>query len=102
LGAELDKMCCLYRRRRKQDSIVGNDSNFEPMDTSKPLDEDQTKHSMYRKGTYSDHGGTVLFLEFSEPATINYSCDHIPHIKRLPNVSANNAMEFRSWVQWFL
>ncbi len=59
----------------------------------------QTEHKPYGGRTYSHNGRPVLFLELTEPTTIDNPCYGITHIERLAQVGAHNAMQFVSRIQ---
>lgn len=54
------------------------------------------------KWTDGDHGRAVLFLELSESASVDNSCDDITHVKWLASICANYATELRGRVQWVI
>jgi hypothetical protein len=55
---------------------------------------DEHAGSATKAKTYSNNRRPVLLLELSEPRTIDYARNHIPHVKRLSDISANDAMQF--------
>jgi hypothetical protein len=49
---------------------------------------------------YRNHRRAVFLFKLSKPTSIYYTRYHIPHVEGLTNVSTNNTMQFRSWIQW--
>lgn len=98
LGTELNEVRRLQRTWGEKDAIISNDTDLISMNMCKALQQRQvdTKTAVsVSKCTYGNNRGTVFCLKLSETTTVNYTCDDIFHIERLPAVSANNAIQFR-------
>ena len=78
-------MCGLEGRGAGENAVIGHDADVVAVNI----------------GETGTDGGPVLLLELPETAPVDYSRNHIPHIKRLTDIRANNAMQFMCRVQWF-
>lgn len=101
-------MCSFESRLGEENAVICDNANRVTMDVRKSLVTWSITVCTTRDQTYGDNGWAIFFLELTETTTIDYSGDNVPHVKCLPEVGTNNAVEFMRridrilWRNWWL
>ena len=51
-------------------------------------------------GAYGHDGWSIILFEFTEPTSVDDTCNDVPHVEGLADIGAHDAVKFVWRVEW--